>query len=172
MRRILCEEPFSAIAEQGFDAVIVGGGLAGVYTALNLPDSMRVLLLLKRDARNASSWYAQGGVAAVTLPEDSFEAHIRDTLAAGAGLCDEAAVRVLVTEGPDRIRDLTALGVPFDRTPAGRCGPGRKPQLQADHPLRQGCDGAGDPAAALRAAFDAAAGRGARRGGALRCGDR
>lgn len=126
MRRILCEEPFSAIAEREFDAVIVGGGLAGVYTALNLPDSMRVLLLLKRDARNASSWYAQGGVAAVTLPEDSFEAHIRDTLAAGAGLCDEAAVRVLVTEGPDRIRDLTALGVPFDRTPAGRIDVGRE----------------------------------------------
>src|SRR4029077_8934430 len=58
--------------------------------------------------------WAQGGIACVTSDEDSFELHVRDTLEAGAGLCDEAVVRTIVTEGPERIRELAELGLQFD----------------------------------------------------------
>ena len=102
-----------------YDAVIVGGGLAGLYCALNLDPKYRVALVVKGGIDSGSSWLAQGGIAAVTREGDCFEDHIRDTLIAGAGHCDEKAVRVLVTEGPEVIADMLRLGVPFDRDENG-----------------------------------------------------
>ncbi len=100
---------------QDFDAIVVGGGVAGLYTALRLPKSWRVGLITKDTLSLSASGWAQGGIAAVTAPEDSTALHAEDTLAAGAGLCDPAAVRFLVEQAPHHIQALLAMGVAFDR---------------------------------------------------------
>ncbi len=102
-----------------YDVIVVGGGLAGLNCALNLDKRFNVALIVKGNIDGGSSWLAQGGIAAVTQPTDCFEDHIHDTLVAGAGHCNEEAVRVLVTEGPDAIKDMMELGVPFDRDENG-----------------------------------------------------
>lgn len=96
--------------------IVVGSGIAGLTTALSAATHHEVVLVTKSTLGQSNTRYAQGGIAGVMFADDSVEAHIADTLAAGAGLCDEEAVRVLCTEGPDRIRELIALGVEFDRT--------------------------------------------------------
>ena len=102
-----------------WDVVVVGGGAAGLMACLELPSELRVLLLSKeRGPRSASRW-AQGGIAAVTRPEDSFASHREDTLKAGAGLCDPAAVELLVHEAPHCVERLLQLGMDFDRDGAG-----------------------------------------------------
>ncbi|MBC7883200.1 MAG: L-aspartate oxidase [Anaerolineae bacterium] len=98
-----------------FDAIIVGSGAAGLYTALQLPSDWRIALLTKENLKLSSSQWAQGGIAAVIDPDDSFRLHVEDTLRAGAGLCEIEAVNVLVEEAPARIRELIDLGVEFDR---------------------------------------------------------
>jgi len=97
-----------------FDYVIVGSGIAGLYTALLAKDHGSVLLMTKGSIDDCNTKYAQGGIAAAISKNDSAELHFQDTIAAGAGLCDEEAVRILVNEAPDRITDLVNLGVPFD----------------------------------------------------------
>src|SRR4051794_16466082 len=101
------------------DVVVVGSGIAGLTAALHARAAGRVLLVTKALLDAGSTRWAQGGIAAALAPDDSPDAHYTDTMAAGAGLCDPAAVRVLVEEGPDRVRDLAALGAAFDRDPAG-----------------------------------------------------
>ena len=102
------------------DVLVIGTGVAGLSLALRLADRFRVTLLAKRALIEGSSLYAQGGVAAVLNgDEDSFAAHIQDTLVAGAGLCHEATVAKVVTRGPDNIRWLIERGVPFTRDAAG-----------------------------------------------------
>ena len=96
------------------DVLIIGGGAAGLSAALTLSKHVRVTVLCKGDITTGSSHWAQGGVAAVTDPEDSFDAHIRDTLDAGAGLCDSDVVRSTVNAGPDAIAQLSEWGVDFD----------------------------------------------------------
>ena len=96
------------------DVLIIGGGAAGLSAALALAQHARVTVLCKGDITSGSSHWAQGGVAAVTDPEDSFESHIADTLDAGAGLCDPEVVRATVSGGPDAIAKLTERGVVFD----------------------------------------------------------
>jgi len=98
----------------GYDLVIVGSGVAGLYGALCAAAGARVLLVSKGPVLTSSSWLAQGGVAAASAPDDAPELHAADTLLAGRGLCRESAVRALTEAAPARIVDLADLGVPFD----------------------------------------------------------
>ncbi|MEV5068490.1 L-aspartate oxidase [Microbacterium sp. LMI12-1-1.1] len=101
-------------------AIVVGSGIAGLLTALHaVAHGCRVTLVTKDVLEHANTRYAQGGIAGVMFDDDRVEDHVRDTLVAGAGLSDADAVRVLVDEGPARIRELIALGVAFDRDAAG-----------------------------------------------------
>jgi len=97
------------------DVVVVGSGVAALSAALVAAQNASVLLLTKSQLIESNTYYAQGGVAAALAPEDSPEDHLKDTLEAGVGLCGEAAVRKLVDEGRDRVRELIAWGTPFDR---------------------------------------------------------
>jgi L-aspartate oxidase len=96
------------------DYLVIGSGLAGLTYALHLANYGSVALLTKKTRTDANSSWAQGGIAGVLAENDSFELHKQDTLVAGAGLCHEDAVEVLVREGPERIRDLIALGAQFN----------------------------------------------------------
>ncbi len=95
------------------DVLIVGGGIGGLAAALELADERTVTVLSKDDFSESATHHAQGGVAAVVSPEDSFEDHARDTIEAGAGLCNPDVVRLCVEEGPARIRKLFEWGVEF-----------------------------------------------------------
>ncbi len=119
MRRYLYSGSFSALPSHNYDVVIIGSGIAGLYAALHIDASLRVALVTKENLKKSNSYYAQGGIAAVLSPTDNFESHIEDTLIAGAGLCNEEAVRVLVEEGPENIQELIDLNVPFDTNPEG-----------------------------------------------------
>src|SRR5436190_16033026 len=96
-----------------FDFIILGSGIAGLSFALKVAAHGRVAIVTKKSRAESNTNYAQGGIAAVTSKEDSFEAHIRDTLEAGAGLCKESVVRTIVEEGPARIVELIDLGMQF-----------------------------------------------------------
>jgi L-aspartate oxidase len=98
-----------------FDVLIVGSGLAGLSAALHLAPTHRVAILTKRELNDGSSRWAQGGIAAVMGEGDTLEAHVQDTLVAGAGLCDLAATRFVVEHAPENIRWLQQLGVPFSQ---------------------------------------------------------
>ena len=97
-----------------YDVVIIGAGIAGLYTALKLRDDLSCCILAKESIDLSNSWLAQGGIAAAISQDDTPAFHFRDTLVAGAGLCDLDAVRVLVDEGPSDISELVRLNVPFD----------------------------------------------------------
>jgi L-aspartate oxidase len=99
---------------KGYDFVVVGSGIAGLSFALKAAKHGSVAVITKRKGADSNTAWAQGGIACVSSDEDSFELHVRDTLEAGAGLCDENVVRTIVTEAPARIRDLVELGVQFD----------------------------------------------------------
>ncbi|MEH2183417.1 L-aspartate oxidase [Nostoc sp.] len=98
-----------------FDVLVVGAGAAGLYTALCLPESLRVGLITKETVALSASDWAQGGIAAAIAPEDSPTLHIEDTIQAGAGLCDRTAVEFLAQHAPSCIQSLVNLGVAFDR---------------------------------------------------------
>ena len=108
------------------DFLVVGCGVAGLSFALRAAEHGRVIMLCKSDPLVSSSAKAQGGIAAVIDKNDTFEEHIADTLDAGAGLCDEAAVRTIVTEAPGAIRELLAWGVDFDQMKDGSFELGRE----------------------------------------------
>ena len=96
-----------------FDFLVLGSGIAGLSFALKVAPRGRVGIVTKKNRAESNTNYAQGGIAAVTSKEDSFELHVRDTLEAGAGLCKEEVVRTIVQEGPARIEELMALGMQF-----------------------------------------------------------
>jgi len=97
-----------------YDYIIVGSGIAGLYTALLAKECGSVLIITKGSINDCNTRYAQGGIASAIGKDDSPELHFRDTISAGDGLCDEEVVRILVNEAPERIADLVNLGVPFD----------------------------------------------------------
>lgn len=96
--------------------LVIGSGIAGLYTALELSKSGPVILITKSALSESNTTYAQGGIAAAIGSHDSPELHYEDTIMAGAGLCSSEAVLTLVHEGPDRVKHLIELGVPFDRS--------------------------------------------------------
>lgn len=95
--------------------MVVGSGAAGLYGALCLPEEFKVALITKDLLNTGASDWAQGGIAAAISPEDSPQLHLKDTLKAGAGLCDRSAVQFLVERGADSIKSLVEMGVAFDR---------------------------------------------------------
>jgi len=97
------------------DVLVVGSGIAGLFAALKVSEFADVVLITKKDKTESNTNYAQGGIASVMDPSDSFDRHINDTLIAGAGLCNKKAVEILVKEGPDRIRDLISIGAEFTK---------------------------------------------------------
>ena len=97
------------------DFLVIGGGLAGLTAALQLSARGRVLVAVKKGLTDSNTSYAQGGIASVMDPDDTFERHIQDTLVAGAGLCHRDVVEAIVTAGPPNIRELEKLGLAFER---------------------------------------------------------
>ncbi|MCR3921904.1 MAG: L-aspartate oxidase [Firmicutes bacterium] len=98
-----------------YDVIVVGSGIAGLYAAYKAADYGTVCVLTKARFNETNTWFAQGGIAAAIADDDSPAEHMLDTLAAGAGACNPAAVAVLVEEGPACVRELLALGTPFDQ---------------------------------------------------------
>jgi L-aspartate oxidase len=106
-----------------FDFIVMGSGIAGLSFALKVASKGTVAIITKKDRAESNTNYAQGGIAAVTSKEDSFELHVRDTLEAGAGLCKENVVRTIIEEGPARINELIELGMKFsEREDASKLG--------------------------------------------------
>jgi L-aspartate oxidase len=126
------------------DVVVVGSGVAGLTCALHLREAgLHVTVVTKVNIDDGSTRWAQGGIAAALDPFDSPAAHARDTLVAGVGLCDPAAVDILVTEGPARVRELIRWGTRFDRNPDGSLMLGREGGHRANRIVHAGGDATG-----------------------------
>ena len=133
----------SPTSSGSYDLVVVGSGIAGLYAALQAREhGASVLVVTKGSIEEASTRYAQGGIAAAVGPEDSPEDHLRDTIEAGAGLVDEAAARILVFEAADRIADLVRYGVRFDSS-NGEVSLGREAAHSAARIIHAGGDATG-----------------------------
>ncbi|MHB8600514.1 MAG: L-aspartate oxidase [Ktedonobacteraceae bacterium] len=102
-----------------YDVAVIGGGIAGLSLALRVPEHLRVALFTKGQLGESNTRYAQGGLTVALGEDDSPELHFQDTIAAGAGLCDEAAVRILTEQAPLAVRWLMGMGVQFDRAQPG-----------------------------------------------------
>jgi L-aspartate oxidase len=98
-----------------YDFLVIGGGIAGLSYALKVAEYGSVAVLFKKDTGTSSTLWAQGGIAAVNQPDDTFELHVDDTLVCGAGLCKREIVELVVREGPERVEELVRLGAAFDR---------------------------------------------------------
>jgi L-aspartate oxidase len=125
------------------DIVVIGSGIAGLTAALRARTAGRVLVVTKDVIASGSTQWAQGGIAAAIGPGDTPDEHLEDTLVAGAGLCDADAVRALVTEGPDAVRELIALGTEFDRMPGGELSLTREGGHHRDRIAHAGGDATG-----------------------------
>ena len=101
------------------DYLVIGSGIAGLSFALKAAQKGKVILITKSNQDESNTKYAQGGIAAVWHDTDSFEKHVEDTLIAGAGLCDEKIVRMVVTEGTERVKELITIGTQFDKNQKG-----------------------------------------------------
>src|SRR5438552_12990763 len=110
--------PFNAarLPQQFTDVLVIGGGVAGLRAAIAAADAGAEVVLLTKDTIDESNtWYAQGGIAAVLQPLDSYQSHVDDTESAGAGLCDDQAVQIVIKEGPQRVLELLSWGANFDK---------------------------------------------------------
>jgi L-aspartate oxidase len=112
--RYLVDIDLNAIPHIHTDVIVIGAGIAGLFTAIKASETKKVLMITKKSLLDSNTRYAQGGIAAVISDEDSPEYHMQDTLIAGAGLCSHDAVDVLVHEGPDGVKDLIRMGTQFD----------------------------------------------------------
>ncbi|HJQ44389.1 MAG TPA: L-aspartate oxidase, partial [Jatrophihabitantaceae bacterium] len=141
-RRLRAPEPGWTVET---DVVVVGSGIAGLTTALHIArqSALRVLVVTKDVLAAGSTRWAQGGIAAALSAEDSSEQHYRDTITAGAGVCDEAAVRVLVREGPAAVRELAQMGARFDRARDGSLALTREGGHHRDRIAHAGGDATG-----------------------------
>ncbi len=101
-----------------YDVIIVGTGIAGLNSAINIPKEKKVLILCKENSWDCNTFYAQGGIS-VAVDENDVESHVQDTLNAGAGLCDEKAVRIMCSEGRDAVNSLIKRGFEFDKDEKG-----------------------------------------------------
>src|SRR5256884_1815608 len=107
------------VSSKSYDVSIVGGGIAGLSVALRLPENLSVALFTKGQLGESNTRYAQGGLTVALGADDSPQLHFQDTIAAGAGLCDETAVRILTEDAPAAVRWLISMGVQFDRAQPG-----------------------------------------------------
>ncbi|MEI7027657.1 L-aspartate oxidase [Paenibacillus sp. y28] len=112
--RYLVDFDLDQLVQVDTDVVVIGAGIAGLFTAIKASQTQNVILITKKSVMDSNTRYAQGGIAAVISDEDSPEFHLQDTLMAGAGLCSTDAVEVLVHEGPHGVNDLIKLGTQFD----------------------------------------------------------
>jgi L-aspartate oxidase len=138
--RLLSQDPGWTVET---DVVVVGSGVAGLTTALHAARAGRVLVVTKVHVDDGSTRWAQGGVAAALGADDSPYEHEQDTLEAGVGICDVAAVRVLCEEGPARLRELMALGAAFDLDPSGELSLTREGGHHRDRIVHAGGDATG-----------------------------
>jgi L-aspartate oxidase len=122
-RRYLIPFKANRLPQQFTDVLVIGGGVAGLRAAIAAAEGgANVLVLTKDTIEQSNTWYAQGGIAAVLQPLDSYESHVEDTLKGGAGLCDRAAVEIVVKEGPERVLELLSWGIRFDKDAGGALG--------------------------------------------------
>lgn len=138
---------------QSADVLIVGAGIAGLYTALHIAPEKSVVVLSKESIEISNSYLAQGGIAAAILPDDQAIFHVEDTLVAGAGLCDKEAVEVLCAEGPGDIKRLVDLHVPFDLNAYGDLSVGREGGHHKNRIVHAGGDATGREAVKTLAAI-------------------
>lgn len=121
------EKRSDAIKAGAYDVLVVGSGIAGLSFALKVAQKgFSVAILTKKNKADSNTNWAQGGIAVVTAQTDDFDKHVRDTLVAGDGLCDETVVREIVRDGPSRVRELVEWGVRFSRDKAGGYDLGRE----------------------------------------------
>lgn len=112
--RYLIDFELAGMPRHDTDVIVVGAGIAGLFTAIKAAETRRVLMVTKKSLYDSNTRHAQGGIAAVISDEDSPAYHRQDTLIAGAGLCSPQAVDVLVNEGPEGVRELVRMGTQFD----------------------------------------------------------
>jgi L-aspartate oxidase len=124
-RRYLAELDTQALGHLFTDCLIIGGGVAGLRAALELAPQHKVIVLAKEGLSDSNTYHAQGGIAVVLDPGDSFEDHVRDTLTTGSGLSDRDVVDFVVRHGPEQIRQLQQWSLPFDKE-NGRLAMGRE----------------------------------------------
>ncbi len=143
MRRYIINNDLTNTIHMESDVIIVGSGAAGLYAALHLDKDLSCVIINKSGSEESNSMYAQGGIAAVIDQHDTTESHLHDTLNAGAGLCDADAVRVLVSEGPQDIKTLLQLGVPFDKDSEGKLKLTREGAHECNRIVHSGGDATG-----------------------------
>ncbi len=125
-RRYLIPFRSSLLPQIFCDTLVIGGGVAGLRAGIAASEHGEAILLAKGDFRATNTAWAQGGISCALGPKDSVESHVRDTLGAGAGLCDEGAVRRVVGDGPARVREVLSWGMDADRDASGELALGRE----------------------------------------------